>query len=102
VSHTINGKKSKDAVERRSKLHLEPAFRGRTLASITTADVRAFAAKRLEAGASPAEVDFVHFIYRLPEIPTHKLLFCKTFALTNFPDHKVGVVFRAGNLRQVE
>jgi integrase len=55
--YTINGKKSKDTVERRSTLHLTPVFGGRTLASITTADVRAFAAKRLEAGAAPAEIN---------------------------------------------
>ena len=42
--YAINGKKSKDTVERRSTLHLTPVFGGRTLASITTADVRAFAA----------------------------------------------------------
>jgi integrase len=55
--YTVNGKKSKDHVERRAKLHLTPYFEGRTLASITSAEVRAFAAKRLEAGASPAEIN---------------------------------------------
>ena len=55
--YAINGKKSKDTVERRARLHLTPVFGGRTLASITTADVRAFAAERLEAGAAPAEIN---------------------------------------------
>src|SRR5688572_25334593 len=52
--YTVNGKKSKADLERRITLHLTPVFGGRTLNSITTADLRAFAAKRLEAGASNA------------------------------------------------
>jgi integrase len=55
--YAINGKKSKDDLERRITLHLTPVFGGRTLNSITTADFRAFAGKRLEAGAMPAGVN---------------------------------------------
>jgi integrase len=55
--YAVNGKRSKKTVEGRNRRHLMPAFGGRTLASITTADVRAFAARRLEAGATPAEIN---------------------------------------------
>jgi integrase len=57
TDYKVNGKKSVGGVERRITLHLKPVFGGRTLNSITTADARAFAAKRLEAKASPAEVN---------------------------------------------
>src|SRR5687767_9586294 len=46
--YTINGKRSKEDVERRIKLHLTPAFGGRTLNSVTTADLRTFAADRIK------------------------------------------------------
>jgi integrase len=55
--YTVNRKKSTEWVERRIKLHLTPAFGGRRLSSITTADLRAFAARRLEAKASAAEIN---------------------------------------------
>jgi hypothetical protein len=48
--YEINGKRSKDDLERRINLHLTPMFGGRTLNSITSADARAFAARRLSAG----------------------------------------------------
>ena len=57
ADYKVNGKKSLGHVERRTARHLTPVFGGRTLASITTADVRAFAAKRLDAGASHAEIN---------------------------------------------
>jgi integrase len=67
--YQINGKRSKPGVERKIKLHLTPAFGGRTLNAITTADVRAFAVKRLDAGASHAEINrelaIVRRAYRL-------------------------------------
>src|SRR4051812_40235915 len=44
--YRTNGKRSLDEVERRIRLHLTPWFGGRRLASITTADVRAYIAKR--------------------------------------------------------
>ena len=55
--YTINRKRSKADVERRIKLHLTPVFGGRTLNSITTADLRAFAADRVKAGASNGEIN---------------------------------------------
>jgi integrase len=55
--YTVNGKKSKAWVQRRIDKHLTPAFGGRRLSAITTPDLRAFAAQRLAAGASPAEVN---------------------------------------------
>ena len=55
--YTINQKKSIEDLERRITLHLTPVFAGRTLSSITTGDARAFAARRLEAKASPAEIN---------------------------------------------
>jgi hypothetical protein len=47
------GAVSKDSLERRIKLHLTPAFGGRRLSSITTADLRSFTARRLEAKGPP-------------------------------------------------
>ncbi len=44
--YTTNGKRSITVCRRRVVKHLEPYFRGRRLASITTADIRAFIAKR--------------------------------------------------------
>ena len=44
--YRTNGKRSLDEVERRIRLHLTPWFGSRRLASITTADVRAYIAKR--------------------------------------------------------
>lgn len=55
--YTINRKRSQSDVERRIKLHLAPAFGGRTLNSITTSDLRSFAAARVKAGASHGEVN---------------------------------------------
>jgi integrase len=57
TDYAVNGKKSKGHVERRIALHLTPVFGGRTLSSITASHVRTFAATRLEAGASPAEIN---------------------------------------------
>lgn len=55
--YTVNGKKSTEWVKWRIKKYLKPAFEGRRLSSITTADMRAFAAQRLAAKASAAEVN---------------------------------------------
>jgi integrase len=57
ADYTVNGKKSKDWVQRRIDLHLTPEFGGRRLSTISGADLIAFSAKRLEAKASPAEVN---------------------------------------------
>jgi len=57
TDYTVNAKRSKGELDRRLKLHLRPYFGGRKLSSITTADLRAFTAKRLEAKAAPAEIN---------------------------------------------
>jgi integrase len=57
ADYTVNGKESKPELERRITLHLTPYFGGRKLSSITTADLRAFTAKRLEAKASAGEIN---------------------------------------------
>lgn len=55
--YKVNGKRSLEDLERRLKLHLLPSFGAKRLSAITVADVRAFAARRLEAGAAHAEVN---------------------------------------------
>jgi integrase len=57
ADYTVNAKKSEADVKRRIDKHLTPAFTGRRLNSITTADIRAFTAARLKAGAAPAEIN---------------------------------------------
>jgi len=42
ADYTTNSKRSFEVVQRRVEKHLEPFFRGRRMASITTADVRAY------------------------------------------------------------
>ncbi len=56
-AYHINGKKSLEHVRRRVTLALEPAFRGRRLASLTTADVRTYVANRQAAGAANATIN---------------------------------------------
>ena len=48
--YIVNNRKSLNVVERRVKKHLLPYFGGRRLASITTADVRAYVKHRQEQG----------------------------------------------------
>ena len=55
--YTVNGKKTKDDVERRINKHLTPFFGGKRLSAITAADVRAFTARRLDAGATHGEIN---------------------------------------------
>jgi integrase len=57
ADYKANGKKSTDDVERRNKLHLEPYFGGRRIATITTSDLRAYVSARREAGAENATVN---------------------------------------------
>jgi len=57
ADYAVNGRRSKDHVERRTRLHLTPVFGAKALSAITTADLRAFAADRLKAGASHAEIN---------------------------------------------
>jgi integrase len=44
--YRTNGKRSLDDVERRIEKHLKPSFGGRRMASITTADIRDYVARR--------------------------------------------------------
>jgi len=57
TDYRINKRRTLAHVERRLKLHLSPHFSGWRMAAITTADVASFARKRLDAGASNAEVN---------------------------------------------
>jgi integrase len=57
ADYTVNGKRSKDDVQRRITLHLMPYFGGKRLSAISVADIRAFAATRLADGASHAEIN---------------------------------------------
>jgi integrase len=55
--YTINKRKSLANLQRRLKLHLEPHFAGKRLASITPSDVRAFVVARTQAKASNGEIN---------------------------------------------
>jgi hypothetical protein len=55
--YKADGLRSLSHLERRIDKHLKPVFGGRRLVTITTADVRAFIASRLDAGAARAEIN---------------------------------------------
>ena len=55
--YRVNAKRSIEHAQRRIDLHLAPVFSGRRMAGITTADIRAFIAARLDAKAAPGEVN---------------------------------------------
>jgi integrase len=55
--YAANQRKSFEDVERRIDLHLTPFFGGRRMATITTLDIRAYIAARLEKQASPASIN---------------------------------------------
>jgi integrase len=55
--YVANGRRSLGELKRRIKLHLTPYFGARRMSTITTADVRAFTRKRLEAKASAGEIN---------------------------------------------
>lgn len=57
TEYAVNGRKSIAELKRRIKLHLAPVFGGRRMSSITTADVRAFTKRRLDAKASAGEIN---------------------------------------------
>jgi integrase len=57
TDYVTNGRRSLGHVQRRIRLHLSPVFGGQRLSKITTADVRSFVQRRLEAGAAPAEIN---------------------------------------------
>src|SRR5688572_29833261 len=49
TEYKVNGRRSRDELERRIEKHLTPFFGGRRMASITTADVRTYVAQRQSA-----------------------------------------------------
>ena len=51
----MNGKKSHDHVKRRIDLALSPAFKGRRMIGITTADIRAYTRTRLARRCSACD-----------------------------------------------
>jgi integrase len=55
--YTVNGRKTHDDTKRRITLHLEPAFRGKRLISITTETIRAYVVRRRNAGASAGTIN---------------------------------------------
>ena len=57
TEYRVNGRRSIAHLERRIRLHLQPVFGSRRLATITPADVRTFITHRQEAGASNGEVN---------------------------------------------
>ncbi len=57
TDYTTNRRRSLRVVALRLKKHLTPVFGHRRLRTITTADVRAFTARRQAAGASNAEIN---------------------------------------------
>jgi integrase len=57
TNYQINGKRSLADVERRIRLHLEPYFGRRRMASISTDDMAAYVAARQQAHAEPATIN---------------------------------------------
>ena len=57
TEYRTNGRRTLGHLERRIERHLEPFFRGRRMASITTADVRRFVDQRQSAGAANGEIN---------------------------------------------
>jgi integrase len=58
ADYKTNGRRSLDTVARKVRLHVLPFFgERRRMASITTADIRAFIVERQDAGAAAAEIN---------------------------------------------
>ena len=57
TDYRVNGKRTLRDVEHRVRLHLEPFFGGRRMATITTADVHAYTSHRQGEGAANATVN---------------------------------------------
>jgi integrase len=57
TDYEVNGRATHAHAKRRLDLHLEPFFRGRLMATITTADIRTFAKSRQDAGAANGEIN---------------------------------------------
>jgi len=55
--YTTNQRRSLGNLQTRIRRHLTPAFVGRRMSTITTADVRTYIAARLQAGAKPASIN---------------------------------------------
>lgn len=55
--YRINRRVSLGDLERRLRLHLTPFFRGRRMATVTTADIRRFTERRQAAGSTNAEIN---------------------------------------------
>lgn len=55
--YKVNGRKTLAHAQRRIDKHLQPYFGRRRMADITTDDVNAFTVRRLDAGASNAEIN---------------------------------------------
>lgn len=63
-NYRVNARKTLDDTEARIRLHLAPVFGGRRMANITTADVNAYTAARLDAKAYPASINRELSIFR--------------------------------------
>jgi len=57
ADYKVNQKKTLDHLQRRLDLHLSPWFRGRRLAAITSTEIRAYVAHRIDEKASNAEIN---------------------------------------------
>jgi integrase len=55
--YKTNGKRTRGDTDRRIKLHLAPVFKRKRLISISTADIRAYAVARQEAGAKNGTIN---------------------------------------------
>ena len=62
--YRANARKTLDDTEARIRLHLAPVFGGRRMASITTAEINAYTAARLDEHASPASINRELSIFR--------------------------------------
>jgi len=57
TDYKVNGKRSLRDVETRIRLHLEPFFGGRRMASISTADIRRYISTRQDEGAASSTIN---------------------------------------------
>ena len=62
--YRANARKTLDDTEARIRLHLAPVFGGRRMASITTAEINAYTAARLDERACPASINRELSIFR--------------------------------------
>jgi hypothetical protein len=57
AEYLVNGRRSIRDLKGRIKKHLAPYFAGRRMSSLTTADVRAYTAERMKAGAAAGTIN---------------------------------------------